>query len=80
MKIIVIGLELYYSRHFYFVSKAKYQKKKKQIKIKFSYLILSYTELPQATDKLDHIKLYRNKTLYTSILTTLVKATNYIIY
>ena len=66
MKIIIIGLELYYSGHFYFRSKAKYQKKT--------------TELPQATDKLYHIKLYRKKTLYTSILTTLVKATNYIIY
>jgi len=60
MKILVIGLELYCSGHFYFGSKAKYQKKT--------------TELPQATDKLYHIKLHRKK-MYASILTTLVKAT-----
>jgi hypothetical protein len=59
MKILVIGLELYCGGHFYFGSKAKYQKKT--------------TELPQAT-----IKLQRNFFLYTSILTTLVKAPNYI--
>jgi hypothetical protein len=37
MKILVIGLDIYCGGHFYFGSKAKYQKKT--------------TELPQATDK-----------------------------